>query len=148
MRFNILPLLTDIADTEAVTEIIEATSDATDLMNSTMTFGERLKMGLEVTLFGMAVVFAVLILLWGILEVFRVIFYELPKKKAAEAEVKTTETAEPAPAPIEAAETVVEEESETDDAELVAAITAAISVVMDKPQTSFRVVSFRRTATK
>ena len=132
MNFSYLPLLTDAAS-------------ATDLMNNPMSFGERVLMGLQVMLFGMAVVFAVLILLWGILEIFRVIFYEIPKKKAAEAEKKPAEPAAPAPAPVEAPVETVEE---TDDAEIVAAITAAISVVMDKPQTSFRVVSFRRTASK
>ena len=130
MNFSYLPLLTDA-------------SNATDLMNNPMGFGERVLMGLQVTLFGMAVVFAVLILLWGILEIFRVLFYELPKKKAESAKPAEPET--PAPAPVEEP---VETAEETDDAEIVAAIMAAISVVMDKPQTSFRVVSFRRTASK
>ena len=132
MNFNYLPLLTDAAA-------------ATDLMNNPMSFGERVLMGLQVTLFGMAVVFSVLILLWGILEIFRVLFYELPKKKAEAA--KPAEPEAPAPAPAEEPVMAVEETG-TDDAEIVAAITAAISVVMDKPQTSFRVVSFRRTASK
>ena len=35
-----------------------------------------------------------------------------------------------------------------DEAEVVAAITAAVALMLDKPQTSFRVVSFRRTASK
>lgn len=144
MKFNILPLLTDIAETTAVAE---AASSTTDLMNSTLTFGERITTGLEVMLFGMAVVFAVLILLWGILEIFRVIFYEIPKKKAAETEAKPAE-ADNVPAPAPVIEEAVEEVAETDDAEVVAAITAAISVMLDKPQTSFRVVSFRRTASK
>ena len=130
MNFSYLPLLTDA-------------SSATDLMNNPMGFGERVLMGLQVMLFGMAVVFSVLILLWGILELFRVIFYEIPKKKAESAKPAEPET--PAPAPVEEPVETVEE---TDDAEIVAAITAAISVVMDKPQTSFRVVSFRRTASK
>lgn len=134
MNFSYLPLLTDA-------------SSATDLMNNPMGFGERILMGLQVMLFGMAVVFSVLILLWGILELFRVIFYEIPKKKEAEAKAKAepAKTETPAPAPVEEPVEAVEE---TDDAEIVAAITAAISVVMDKPQTSFRVVSFRRTASK
>ena len=133
MNFNYLPLLTGAAG-------------AVDLMNNPMSFGERLIQGLQVTLFGMAVVFSVLILLWGILEIFRIIFYELPKKQAEKAAKAEPVPAEPvAPAPVEAPVEAVEE---TDDAEIVAAITAAISVVMDKPQTSFRVVSFRRTASK
>ncbi len=122
-----------------------------DLDNG-MTFGERVSMGLQVLVFGMAVVFAVLILLWGILEIFRIIFYELPKKKAAKAAAAPAESV-PAPkeasAPAAEPEPIVEAASEElDETELIAAITAAISVCMDKPQTSFRVVSYRRTASK
>lgn len=145
MKFNFLSLLTDIADSEVITEAVENASNSTDLMNSTMTFGERITMGLQVTLFGMAVVFAVLILIWGILEIFRIIFYELPKKKAEESEAKPQEVVETV-APVEVEP--VEEVAETDDGEVIAAITAAISMMTDKPQTSFRVVSFRRTAKK
>lgn len=110
-----------------------------------MTMGERVTMGLQVLLFGMAVVFAVLILIWGILVLFRVIFYDIPNKKKASAK-----PAEPAPVK-EAAlepEPAVVEEPEADEAEVVAAITAAVALMLDKPQTSFRVVSFRRTASK
>ena len=88
-----------------------------------MTMGERVTMGLQVLLFGMAVVFSVLILIWGILVLFRVIFYDIPAPTAVE-------------------------EPEADEAEVVAAITAAVALMLDKPQTSFRVVSFRRTASK
>ena len=106
-----------------------------------MTMGERVTMGLQVLLFGMAVVFSVLILIWGILVLFRVIFYDIPNKKKAPAKPAETApvkeaTPEPEPAP-----TAVE-------AEVVAAITAAVALMLDKPQTSFRVVSFRRTASK
>lgn len=110
-----------------------------------LTFGERISMGLQVLVFGMAVIFSVLILLWGILELFRIIFYEIPKKKAAQNEPKPVEKA---PDPVAPAPVVEITEPETSDEEIVAAITAALSVVMDKPQTSFRVVSFRRTASK
>ena len=83
-----------------------------------MTMSERVTMGLQVLLFGMAVIFAVLILIWGILVLFRVIFYDIPNKKKAPA--KPAETA-----PVKEA-----------------------ALMLDKPQTSFRVVSFRRTASK
>ena len=101
-----------------------------------MTMGERVTMGLQVLLFGMAVVFSVLILIWGILVLFRVIFYDIPNKKKAPAKPAETApvkeaTPEPEPAPT-----------------AVAAITAAVALMLDKPQTSFRVVSFRRTASK
>ena len=134
--------------TDAVGETAASTEDISNLMNSTLTFGERIAKGLQVMLFGMAVVFSVLILIWIVLVLFKIIFYDIPNKKKAAAApaVKAPETA-PAPEPAPVAE-AVESADEPDEAELVAAITAAIAVVMDKPQTSFRVVSFRRTASK
>ena len=101
-------------------------------------------------LFGMAVVFAVLILIWAILTLFKIIFYDIPNKKSAEAKPVASETTPEPPAPAPVPEPVVEAVSEPalDDAEIAAAIAAAIAVVLDKPQTSFRVVSFRRTASK
>jgi sodium pump decarboxylase gamma subunit len=121
------------------------TADATNLMNSTLTFSERLGLGLKVLLFGMAVVFSVLLLIWGVLSLFRIIFFRDPKKETAEISPEK----EAATAPI--AEEVIPE-AQPDDNELIAAITAAIAAVLesetDKPQTSFRVVSFRRTASK
>lgn len=138
---------------ETVTDTVAATTTAAsegfgDLMQSTLTFSERITLGLQVTLFGMAVVFAVLILIWAILTLFRIIFYDIPNKKAAETKPVEKES-KPEPvvtAPLPAVETV--SEPEVDDAEIAAAIAAAIAVVLDKPQTSFRVVSFRRTASK
>lgn len=147
-------LLTDAAadTTAAVTETVEAVTEAAssggfgEAMNSTLSIGERITLGLQVTGLGLGTVFVILAILWGILTIFRIVFYDIPngKKAAPKAE-------KPAPAPA-----VVESEpelaplaySEPDDAELVAAITAAVSMMMDAPQTSFRVVSFRRTASK
>ena len=112
-----------------------------------LTMGERVTMGLQVLLFGMAVVFSVLILIWGILVLFRVIFYDIPNKKKAPAKpAETAPVKEAAPEPEPVPETI--EEPEADEAEVVAAITAAVALMLDKPQTSFRVVSFRRTAWK
>lgn len=112
-----------------------------------LTMGERVTMGLQVLLFGMAVVFSVLILIWGILVLFRVIFYDIPNKKKALAKpAETAPVKEAAPEPEPVLETI--EEPEADEAEVVAAITAAVALMLDKPQTSFRVVSFRRTASK
>ena len=108
-----------------------------------LTMGERVTMGLQVLLFGMAVVFSVLILIWGILVLFRVVFYDIPNKKKP-AETAPVKEAAPEPEPVP--ETI--EEPEADEAEVVAAITAAVALMLDKPQTSFRVVSFRRTASK
>ena len=150
--------LTDAAAadvTEAVVEAAETVSEAAsggfgEAMSSTLTFGERIALGLQVTGLGLGTVFCILAILWGILTIFRVVFYDIPNGKKA---APKAEKPAPAPAPAPA---VVEPEVElaplaysaSDDAELVAAITAAISMVMDAPQTSFRVVSFRRTASK
>ena len=102
-------------------------------------FSEAIGYGLQTTLLGMGVVFSVLIILLLVLTAFKFIFYKQPKteKKPAPAKVEA-----PAPAPAPAAPAAA------DDAELVAVITAAIAAMMDAPQTSFRVVSFKRTARK
>ena len=102
---------------------------------------EKLAIGAEVAIMGILIVFSVLAIIWGALEIFRVIFYELPKKKAekqaAKAAVEVT-TAGP---------TVIEEEpvqNVRDEGEILAAITAAIALMTEKQPSSFRVVSFRR----
>lgn len=131
---------------DAVTTAADTSEDISNLMNSTLTFGERVSLGLQVMLFGMAVVFSVLILIWLILVVFRIVLHDMPKKKQAAAAQDEIETE---PKPVEIPAPAAEPEAaETDETELVAAITAALAVVMDRPQTSFRVVSFRRTASK
>jgi len=144
--FNaLMTVLTATAGEEVTEAVTETVTDVAGYMSSTLTFGERIGMGIKVVLFGMAVVFAVLALLWGILEIFRIVFYEIPKKKAAEEAAKAAANT-PAVQPEEPVDVSAAEE--IDEAEIVAAITAAIAVVMDKPQTAFRVVSFRRTASK
>lgn len=110
-----------------------------------MDMADAIPFGLETVLLGMGVIFAVLIILWAVLSVFKLVFYKpsANEKKHYANEKKP----EPAPAPVpesSAAPTV----SEPDDTELVAVITAAIAAMLDAPQTSFRVVSFRRTARK
>ena len=108
-----------------------------------MTFAERASEALRVSLLGIGMVFAVLAILWGVLEIFRYFFYDLPNKgKSKEKKPEKPQSSEPAPAPV----AVVP--AQTDDTELVAAITAALCVVLDKPATGFRVVSFRKTGTR
>ena len=102
------------------------------------TMADRLSYGLQTALLGMGVVFAVLIILWAVLGVFKLVFAKpATKKEPAKA---------PAPVVTEAPATVTV--TQPDDAELVAVITAAIASMLDAPETSFRVVSFRRTAKK
>ncbi|MBQ7822140.1 MAG: OadG family protein [Clostridia bacterium] len=113
---------------------------------SSWTFADRVSEALSVSLLGLGTTFAVLALLWGVLEIFRFFFYDLPNKRK---NGKKTESApvKPAPAPAPVAAPVVSRAADSDE-EIVAAITAAVSLVLDKPATSFRVVSFRRTGTR
>ena len=104
-----------------------------------MEIAEAIPYGLKTTLLGMGVVFAVLIILMIVLSLFKVIFY-----KPAGTEKKEAPKSAPAPTPVSPAPAP----APSDDAELVAVITAAIASMIDKPTTSFRVVSFRRTASK
>jgi len=108
-------------------------------------FSEAIGYGLQTALLGMLVIFAVLSVLLIVLMAFKFIFYKQPKteKKAAPVKVEA-----PAPAPVAAPAPAPAEPAAADDAELVAVITAAIAAMMDAPQTSFRVVSFKRTARK
>jgi sodium pump decarboxylase gamma subunit len=92
-------------------------------------FADRLWFGASVMLVGMAIVFSVLILLWVILELFGLVGKIFGKKASAEPQI-TPE----APAP----------ENADDEKETVAAITAALSVVLEKPVSGFRVVSFKK----
>ena len=101
------------------------------------TMADKVSYGLQTMLLGMGVIFAVLIILWAVLGVFKLVFAKPARKEekpAAPAPVPVVEAPPAAPA--------------ADDAELVAVITAAIASMLDAPQTSFRVVSFRRTAKK
>lgn len=109
-------------------------------------YGSALSLGIETTLLGMGIVFSVLILIWLILAVFGKVATagtktkkEKPAPKAAPAPApKAVAPAAPAAVPVAA----------SDDSELVAAITAAVSLCMDMPIGTFRVVSFRKTNTK
>lgn len=103
--------------------------------------GEAIKYALEMVLLGMGMIFAVLGVLWGVLAIFKFVFARPQKEKKAEpkkAEPAPTQAATPAPAP-----------AATNDAELVAILTAAIYAYEseknpDAPIGNFRVVSYRR----
>ena len=101
-------------------------------------FAENAKTALLDSLLGMAVVFSSLIILWLVIEVFRLVF-----EKVGSAGKKKEKSAD-APVAVDAPETAAEVAECGDEIEIVAAITAAISVYLDVPQTSFRVVSFRK----
>ncbi len=105
-------------------------------VSSSMTLSEKLSDIFNTAVIGFAVVFTVLGLIWIILEIFGKIFAE-----KAESEPKVTPVAaETEPQASEKNQYVYDDNQET-----VAAIMAAISAYSNKPISSFRVVSFRRT---
>ena len=123
------------------TTLLMLAADASAFEN--MTFADRASEALRVSVLGIGMVFAVLAILWLVLEVFRYVFYDLPNKgKLDEKKTEKPAKTEPAPAP------VVTQVTASDDGEIIAAITAALCVVLDKPATGFRVVSFRKTGTR
>lgn len=121
------------------------------------TIGEKFALSGEMLLRGMGTVFLVLILLWGIIELFNFISTsgersaekkkKAEEKKAAPAAEPKTETVseiKPAAAPEVTAE---EEIPAVDDGAIVAAIIAAIEAYRQEEGTyslPYRVVSFKR----
>ena len=106
--------------------------------------GERLADGLQVFVIGIVAVFAVLAVLWGVLALFKIFFYDIPEKKKAEAAKKALENT-PAPAYPEVEPEVAAPEE--DDTQLIAVITAAIAAYTaqsGKSALPFRVVSYKR----
>lgn len=93
--------------------------------------GARILYGAQMLLIGMLIVFAVLALLWILLELSGVLFAKLSLAERQPTEKK----AEP---------TVPVEVARTDDGELVAVLTAAIAAMESAPAARFRVVSFKR----
>lgn len=98
---------------------------------------DNLLFGLNTTLIGMLVVFLGLVILIGCITVMGFVIGGRLKKKQPEA----PQTADIVPAE---PETVPEPEEEENDDALVAAITAAIYCVWDKPDTGFTVRRIRR----
>ncbi len=106
--------------------------------------GEKLALGGRMLAMGLGIVFAVLLLLWGSLEIFHYLFSTLPERMKAKDAVPSQPKPEkpkkvkPAPAPAAPVAAPIA------DTELVAVITAAIAASENAPVGSFRVVSFRR----
>ena len=106
-------------------------------------FSATLTQGASVAVVGIGIVFLILALLWGVLELFKLFFYVLPNRKAAKTEV--------APSAVASQPAVTEAPvPQTDNGALIAAITAAITAYRAEKGTTgsyaggFRVVSFKR----
>lgn len=114
------------------------------------TFGERAGVAGSVTLLGMVTIFAVLAILWGVIEVLHRVLNRGGKTDtpAAKPAAPVAKPAAEAKKPAQATQTVkATETTRRDDGELVAVITAAVAAAMEEEGYTggFRVVSFRRT---
>ncbi len=110
-------------------------------------FLENAKTAGLTSLLGMLIIFAVLAVLWGAIELFRMMMQSFsgksesaPKKQAPPAVPAVTPAPAAAPAPVQ-----VYAQS---DEEIVAAITSALAEYLGTSQSSFRVVSFKKVAPK
>ena len=106
-----------------------------DAIIKTEGFAETFLFGGQILLIGMATVFSVLALLFACLTVFKIVFHDIPNKKANSVQK----------------EVVLDTESDDDygdsnDSEIVAVIAAAIAAAESESNNAakFKVVSFRR----
>lgn len=108
---------------------------------------ERIKYAVLVSVQGMAMIFLVLSILWGVVALMKVFLHDIPAKKAAK-KAALAKAVEVAAAPVE--QPVAAAAPEEDEGEIVAAITAAIAVMLQSEEykgqfeSGFRVVSFTR----
>ena len=119
---------------------------STLLFNEALTLGEKLSTGSITLVLGMLLVFIVMLIIMLVLMAIGG-FFSSKDKKTAEKPAKAAkkeEVVEETPA----YEVLPASEAPAVDEEIVAAITAAISVMMEAPVGSFRVVSFRKTTAK
>lgn len=125
------------------TLITEAVGNVAVSIDRSIPMSERMMTGLQTMLLGLGTVFSVLIIIMGVLTLFKLFFYVIPQKRAKArcAEETVIEDA--------AADNAVTD----DDGALVAAITAAVAVYLSNENDSgvenekipaFRVVNFRR----
>jgi len=121
-----------------------------DMSGKDMSFGERLEYALQGTVTGLLMVFAVLGLLYGIVSLSKVVFYDIPENKKKKKQKAHAPVEVSVPAPTSAA--AAEESAVEDDGELIAVITAAVAAMIESGDYKnefaggFRVVSFKRSA--
>lgn len=136
----------------AVLSTIVAFAEDKNIDGGKLTFAERLPYALQGTVTGLIMVFAVLALLWLVITISKVIFYDLPKKKANKAARKDVVDTEPE-ITAEISESILAIH-EANDGELIAVITAAVAAMIESGEYKdefaggFRVVSFKRSSGK
>ena len=140
-------------DTEAAevdTAVTEAQSERKNPTNEELGgffSADRIKYAALVSVQGMVMIFVVLSILWGVVALMKVVFHDIPEKKAAkQAALAQAVAAAAASEP----EPLAEVAPEQDEGEIVAAITAAIAAMLQSEEyagqfaSGFRVVSFTR----
>lgn len=98
-----------------------------------MKLSEALATGGMVTVTGIVIVFAVLIILMLVMMAMKKVFYKVPAKNQTHVEVK--QTVQPKDIPTAAP---------AEDLTLIAVLTAAVASSMDAPASKIRIKSFRR----
>ena len=100
-----------------------------------VTFADKLAYGGRMMLIGMGIVFSVLVILWGSLELMRLFCYTLPNRKRA-----------CAPPPADRADDTAAVTAAADqDEEIVAVLAAAVAAAeAEAPRSRFKAVSFKR----
>ncbi len=129
--------------------LAKATEDLGGALSS-----ERIALSLEMTLLGLGAIFSVLAIIWLVLTLFKVFFYNEPNKNNVK-EISKIEQAPSVPVvEVQSSNVPVATSHNSDDA-TVAAIIAAISAhITNDPELSkeysggFRVVSFKRVRPK
>ena len=136
------------AGAEEATDSVASGKLDKDMSGGDMSFGERVEYALQGTVTGMVMVFAVLGLLFGIISLSKVVFYDVPERKKKKKQKTHASPAAVDPAPVAAAENNQSE----DDGQLIAVITAAVAAMIESGDYKnefaggFRVVSFKRSA--
>lgn len=102
---------------------------------------DALAYGLPTSLFGIAVVFGVLALIWGILSIMKIFLYNIPNAKANKNK-KESDEKKSQPEIVDAAPVTATSGDNAVIAAIIAAITAFRGMTGEKG--SFRVVSFKK----
>lgn len=137
---------------QAVTDTSNTSSKLDmNMSGADISMGERASYALQGTVTGMLMIFAVLGLLAGIVSLSKVVFYDIPNKKAEKSKSNETVISAEPQSTVDATDVVVA--NEENDTELAAVITAAIAAMLDTQEyanefkSGFKVVSFKRVNT-
>ncbi len=108
-----------------------------DNLTESSSYAERASVGLQVVLIGMGVVFAVLVLLIGILQLFKL----FANKQSDETVKSEPVVSAPAPAPVVAP---VSAQPASEEELVVAIATAAIAAARGESECNFNVISIKK----